>query len=139
MEKTFKNQDEEEESYNPPALPVGPDGGIDGELASAMIGQPAGVPARTPANFICLRGPCQHYWHLVTMAQEGNPEATWAHLGIEAPRQHHHTCLINPGAETDFGDDNAYECSKWDPVEESELVALQKRRDSYHERQKRNG
>jgi len=116
-------------------MPIAPDGGIDGDMAAAMMGQPAPVPSRTPEHFICLRGPCRHYWALVTMAQEGNPEETWAHLGIAAPRQHRHTCLVNPGFETDFGDDNAYECNKWDPMGESELFQLKARRDAYYESQ----
>jgi hypothetical protein len=131
VEKNSRNEDESEDTYSPPAMPVGADGGIDGALATAMIGQPALVPARSPANFVCLRGPCRHYWHLVTMAQEGNPEETWAHLGIKAPRKHHHTCLVNPGFETDFGDDNAYECSKWDPMQQPDLVQLQTNRQNY--------
>lgn len=131
VEKHSKHDDDPTDDFQPPAMPVAPDGGIDGDLAAAMIGQPAAVPNRTPENFVCLRGPCRHYWHLITMAQEGNPEETWEHLGISAPRQHHHTCLVNPGLETDFGDDNAYECNKWDPTTPQELVQLQKRRETY--------
>jgi len=132
VEKDSPRLDESEEEFTPGAIPVSPDGGIDGDMASAMLGQPAAVPARTPEHFVCLRGPCRHYWHLVTMAQEGNPEETWKHLGIDAPRQHHHTCLVNPGFETSFADDNAFECSRWDPVLEDELVQLRARRENYY-------
>jgi hypothetical protein len=68
------------------------------------------------------------------MAQEGNPEDTWKHLGIDAPRHHHHICLVNPGLETAFADDNAYECSRWDPMEPTDLVRLERRRQRYHKR-----
>jgi hypothetical protein len=121
--------DEQPDEYNPPPIVVAPDGGI----SAGFIGQPAAVPERTPANFICLRGPCRHYWHLVTMAGEGNPADTWEHLGISAPRQHHHTCLMNPGFETSFADDNAFECNKWDPIDGDELVQIRARRIRYYD------
>lgn len=131
MEKDSRHDDEPEE-FTPAAIPASADGGIDAGIAMAMVGQPPAVPARHPDNFICLRGPCRHYWNLVTMAQEGNPEETWEALGIEAPRQHHHICLVNPGYETSFGDDNAYKCSKWDPYNDGELVQIRANREAYY-------
>lgn len=128
MEKRSRRDDEPDDDYNPPAIPMGPDGPID------ALGHPPAVPERIPENFVCLRGPCRHYWTLVTMAQEGNPAETWEHLGIDAPRRHHHLCLVNPGYETAFEDDNAYECSRWDPLEPRELVQLNRRRRRYYER-----
>jgi hypothetical protein len=133
VEKNSRHDDQPEDTFSPSPIPAGPDGGIDADVAASMLGQPTAVPERSPEHFVCMRGPCRHYWHLVTMAQEGNPEETWEHLGIPAPRQHHHTCLVNPGFETDFGDDNAYKCSKWDPMLDSELVELKRRRDSYYD------
>lgn len=138
MDKNSRHDEDEEIEFEPTPIPVSPDGGIDGSLASSMIGHPPAVPERTPNNFVCLRGPCKHYWHLVTMAQEGNPQDTWDHLGIAPPRQHHHTCLVNPGYETAFSDDNAFECSRWEPYTETELNEIQKRRNAYHEREKTN-
>jgi len=133
MDKNSRHDhDEDEGGGGFAALPIGPDGGIDAELAAGMIGQPAAVPDRTPEHFICMRGPCKHYWHLVTMAQEGNPSSTWEHLGIAAPRQHHHTCTVNPGFETDFGDDNAFKCNRWDPLIDTELVQIKTRRELYY-------
>lgn len=129
MEKNSRH-DEAPEEYSPPAMPIAPDGGIDG----GMIGQPAAIPPRTAEHFVCLRGPCRHYWHLVTMAQEGNPADTWKALGIDAPRQHHHTCLVNPGWETSIEDDNVFECSKWDPLTDHDLIQLKTRREEYFER-----
>ncbi len=90
------------------------------------IGQPTPVPARTPGNFVCLRGPCRHYWHLVTMAQAGNPADTWEALGIPEPRKHHHVCLLSK--ETEFEDDNAFECNKWDPIDPLDLFQIKRRR-----------
>jgi hypothetical protein len=65
---------------------------------------------------------------MVTMAGGGNPEGTWEALGLTEPRQHHHTCLINPGMETSLNDDCVFACSRWDPVEPRELVQLRIRR-----------
>ena len=134
MQKNSRHDDEPGEEIEFPAIPAGPDGGIDAGVAAGMISQPATVPERTPENFKCLQGPCLHYWHLVTMAQEGNPEDTWEHLGIAAPRQHHYTCLLNPGYETTFADDNAYECDRHAPLMESELVQIKARREDYYRR-----
>lgn len=134
MDKDSRHHDEPEDDFTPPPIPAAPDGGIPASIAAGALGQPTTVPARTPDNFVCLRGPCRHYWHLVTMAQEGNPAETWEHLGIPAPRQHHHTCLVNPGFETGFGDDNAYECNKWDPLDDAELVQIKVRRGAYYQR-----
>lgn len=133
MEKTSRHDDEPEEEFSVSPIPAAPDGGIDAGVAAGMIGQPVTVPERHPDNFICLRGPCRHYWYLVTMAQEGNPEETWDHLGIKQPKQHHHSCLNNPGYETSFADDNAYECSRWEPMLAIELVQIGNRRSQYYD------
>jgi hypothetical protein len=103
------------------------------EVQLYQIGQPAPMPPRTPEHFVCLRGPCRYYWHLVTSAQEGNPGDTWEHLGIPQPRLHHHTCLLGP-EEVDFADDNAYECSRWDPLDPEEQVLVMQRRERYFTR-----
>lgn len=87
-----------------------------------FIGQPEPVPPRTPENFICLRGPCRFYWHLTTMAGEGNPAGTFEALGIPRPRQHHHVCLVNPGFETDLTDDNVFDCNRWEPLSHHEVT-----------------
>jgi hypothetical protein len=86
------------------------------------------IPPRHPDHFVCLRGPCRHYWHLVTMAKAGNPQETWEALGLPAPRKHHHVCRID---NTSFEDDNAFECSLWDPMDPDDLVQLRTRRERY--------
>lgn len=128
MEKESRYPDESED-FEPPMVPVSLDGGPVSGFGG--LGQPAVVPERHPDNFVCLRGPCRHYWHLTTMAQEGNPQETWDVLGIPAPRKHHHICLVNPGFETSFPDDNAYSCNKWDPILPRELARLDRRRKKY--------
>jgi hypothetical protein len=80
---------------------------------------------------MCAKGPCRHYWRLVTLADSGNPAGTWEALGIPEPRQHTHVCLVNPGMETDLGDDFVFECSRWDPIIPADLHQLEARRKKY--------
>lgn len=125
VEKDSKHHEAEDfEEDDLPAVPVvmTPEGPM-----PLPVAPPPPVPDRHPDNFICLRGPCRHYWKLVTMAGEGNPVGTFQVV----KKQIHHTCLINPGFETSFADDNAYECNLWDPTTPDQLVALSRRREDY--------
>ena len=114
---------------------VAPDGG-----AVIPVGQPAAVPAATPENFICLRGPCRHYWHLETFMASGNPKGTWGPGGlkdadgkpIRVPRQINRTCLAHPGTETELTEDCVYECNKWSPLTPGELGDREKRAEKYY-------
>lgn len=109
----------------PDAMPLGIGG------PGMAIGQPEPVPPRTPDHFVCMRGPCRHYWHVVTMAHAGNPESTWKELGIPAPRKHNHVCLRGI-EEMELEEDNVFECSLWDPMDEKDLVKLRTRREVYY-------
>jgi hypothetical protein len=51
--------------------------GPDGVPKLGGIGQPAPLPPRTAEHFICLRGPCRHFWQLQTHLVSGNPSMTW--------------------------------------------------------------
>lgn len=115
--------------FEPSAPPVAPDGGIPMGYA---VEQPIAPPSVSPEHFMCLRGPCRHYWFMKSMAGEGNPAGTWASLGLAEPRQHHHVCLVNPGMETVLNDDCVYECSKWDPMTTGESTELNLRRRAYY-------
>ncbi len=108
-----------------PLPPMAPDGGP----VPTGIGFPAGPPEATPDNSPCLRGPCRHYWKLVTTFPSGNPADTWKALGRVEPRQHHHLCLVHDGLETDLTDDCVFECSRWDPKPPTD--ELLQRRESY--------
>lgn len=116
--------------FQPAEIPVSPDGGIAPGFAG--VGTPA--PAPSFDESICTKGPCRHYWRLTTMFDAGNPAETWEALGVSEPRQRHHVCLVNPGMETNLGDDLVYECNRWDPLEEHELIQLERRRESYDRR-----
>lgn len=93
----------------------------------------ARIPAATPENFVCMRGPCRHYWRLVSDAHLGNPEETLVEIGIKG-QQVHHTCTVNPGTETSFADNVAYECSRWDPMTPREIKKIASRRKAFWRR-----
>jgi hypothetical protein len=61
------------------SIPAGqlPAMGRDGAPTAGQPGPPAPLPPATTANFICLRGPCRHYWQTTTHIESGNPKATW--------------------------------------------------------------
>lgn len=77
---------------------------------------------------ICARGPCRHYWRMVSSAPMGNPAGTFEALGLPEPRQHNHVCLAHPGTETDLGDDQVFDCNRWDPIPARALARRARRR-----------
>ena len=100
--------------------PIAPDGGF----IATSVGIGAPVPGADPARFICLRGPCVHYWERETFYASGNPKETWGEDGlrgpdgtpIRMPRQVDRTCLAHPGTETELTDELVYQCSRWAPI-----------------------
>jgi hypothetical protein len=115
---------------------IAPDGGF----APDPIGMAPSVPAATPEHFLCLRGPCAHYWELETFFASGNPSMTWdAEDGLKddsgkpvrMPRQISRSCLAQPGMETELTDDVVYACNRWTPMTARELRARDKRRAKY--------
>ena len=115
--------------------PIAPDGGF----VPGPIGVPPAVPAATPENFVCLRGPCRHYWEIETFMASGNPIETWGPDGLKdpdgnplrIPRQINRSCLAHPGTETELTEDTVYNCNRWDPLSARELRKLEKRRRVY--------
>jgi hypothetical protein len=115
--------------FSPSPLPIGPDGGP--MLAGAVL-EPAARPEPTEDNYICLRGPCRHFWHLVCSAGEGNPAGTFEALGLPEPREHHLTCTAHPGTETQLSfDELVFECNRWDPITSGEIAMADARRELY--------
>jgi hypothetical protein len=114
-----------------PMPPIAPDGGI---APGYGVGLAPAVPAATPANFVCLRGPCRHYWEVHTFMASGNPSATWGEDGlkdeagqpIRQPRQINRSCLSAPGSEMELTDDTVYFCNRWDPMTPRELRRREK-------------
>lgn len=116
--------------------PIAPDGGF----APGPIGTPPAVDAATPQNFICLRGPCRHYWQIETFVASGNPSSTWGEGGLvdpdtgkplRVPRQLNRSCLAHSGTETELTEDCVYNCNRWDPLTPRELRATAKRTAKY--------
>lgn len=111
----------------------------DGAPMAAGVGMPEPVPAATPENMVCLRGPCRHYWEVVVPFEAGNPQGTWAELRddsgepLEAPREILRTCLASPSREFDLSDACVLSCSKWDPISAAEVAALEFRRTNYYQ------
>lgn len=107
------------------------------------VGVAAGPPPATPATFMCLRGPCRHYWELKTFFDSGNPDSTWdPEIGIKdaegkpiaKPRQVTRTCLAHPGTETEITDDTVFDCNRWSPLSPREAKKLDKARRAYFKR-----
>ncbi len=138
MAKNTRQQSEDDKHKDPkakmegwepsPLPPIAADGGF---AADPGVGNMPVIPDWTPDNTMCLRGPCKHYWHLVTMTEAGNPDGTWEALGIKEPRQHDHTCLVQLGLETDLGENCVHKCSKWEPMTALEKATRQAGRDEY--------
>lgn len=128
VNKTRSLKDKSYGDFQPSSVPVAPDGGPVPGLALEGPDR----PEPTEDNFVCLRGPCRHFWHLVCSAGEGNPKGTFAALGVPEPREHHLTCTAHPGTETQLSfDEIVYECNRWDPVTASEMADTERRRRLY--------
>jgi len=112
---------EDVELPGPP--PIGTDGGI---APSHGVAGPPPLPAATPENFICMRGPCKHHVHLQTVADYGNPSGTFA--PGEEPRQHTYLCVAFPGIEIDFTEDCCFACNRWEPMLPIERNRIKSRR-----------
>lgn len=121
--------------FEPAALVVGPDGAP----VLGALGNPPPIPAATPANFVCLRGPCRHYWEFTSYMSSGNPAGTWGDDGlkddagnhIREPRQINRVCLAHPGTETELTEDCVFDCNRWDPLTPRELKRRDKRRSKH--------
>lgn len=134
-----EDEDDRDPKYR---IPLGSLDDVDlGGLAMpGPVGMAPSVPAATPEHFMCLRGPCRHYWQLETFFASGNPKETWdAEDGLKnedgtpvrMPRQISRSCLAQPGMETELTDDNVYDCNRWDPMTPRELRQQAKRRSKY--------
>ncbi len=119
--------------------PIAPDGGF---IATGPIGNGAIVPAADPRNFICVRGPCVHYWQRETFYASGNPAETWGegglvdgdHKPIRMPRQIDRTCLAHPGTETELTDELVYDCGRWLPMTPRQVRKRDKLRRAYYKK-----
>lgn len=121
------------DEFAPSPLPVGPDGQ---PKAIGPVGLPDPLPPATPDNWVCLRGPCRHYMHVVSAGEIGNPAGSFDKDNGgpgEAPRQHYHWCTAITGQYTDMGEDLVFDCNRWDPIDEDapEILGRERRRSKY--------
>jgi hypothetical protein len=121
----------------PGPLAIGPDGGI----IPGLMRPPPAAPMATAATFVCLRGPCRHYWELTTHVESGNPAGTFGPDGLKdpatgrplaAPRQINRACLVHPGTETELTDDSVYACNMWEPMSPRDLRIRLKARERFY-------
>lgn len=113
------------------------DGFVPGAVPVGM--NPPGVPlpmgpAAEPEfdNSRCLAGPCIHLWQIKTSFASGNPEGTFA-PGAE-PKKISRSCTASPSEEMDLAGLTVFDCDRWQPKSESQLLAEKKRELEYQER-----
>lgn len=98
------------------------------------VGSSEPIPELSEETTPCLRGPCRHFWTVITDVGAGNPKGTWDALGISAPKQYLHSCLYSPSHEMDLTDEAVFDCTAWDPLTEREVKDLDSRRKAYWKR-----
>jgi len=108
--------------FSPAPVPVNPEDGSPLPVEAMQMQQAPAAPAVTEENMICCRGPCQHFWHVVTLAPDG---------GISGLKQHSYSCIRNAGMETELGDDCVFDCNLWDPIDPTDLRTRDLRREHY--------
>lgn len=109
-------------TQNEPLPPMSPDGGF----APTMNFQPEPIPEATLENFICLRGPCRHYFEARNPFPAGNAAGTFA----APPTQTTRYCkAMTPPL--DLTDEVMYECNTWHPLRSAEKFALEEARDEW--------
>lgn len=144
MPEEQHEQDEEEDELERRALADYTDvdlGGVSMSPNGALvgIGQPSAAPAATPATFICLRGPCRHYWELESFIETGNPKGTFGPNGlkdaegraIREPRQISRSCT-NAVPETELTEGTIFDCNRWDPLLPDDTKARSKRIEKFY-------
>lgn len=92
------------------------------------------IPERTPENCVCLRGPCRHYWEMKVDFDYGNPAGTFEELGVSEPQLRAYSCQLD--LSMDMREHLVFECNKWDPLQENELIRIRDKRDTYQRSQK---
>lgn len=104
------------------------------------VGMASSVPAATPENFICLRGPCRHYWQTESYLDSGNPDGTFDGPNglkdadgnpIRKPRQIGRACTVAV-PETELTEGLIYDCNRWDPLLPSDTKDRAKRVEKFY-------
>lgn len=87
------------------------------------------IPEATEDNFICLRGPCRHYFEMVVHFAAGNTRGTLTSVPMLTKR----SCARIVGYEVDLTEEVVYRCNDWDPRSKEEIAAREARREEYHQ------
>lgn len=107
-----------------PVPPPAPDGGPN---MARYLGEVEPIPAATPENFICLRGPCKNYVEIHSFAEVESRGLS------HTPKQINRLCRVIPGTEIDLTDDCVFHCSEWTPLLPGEMVERNRRRALYQQ------
>lgn len=105
-------------------IPMGPQGEFVPATA-AFESEP--IPPASEDNFICLRGPCRHYFEMKVHFSAGNTRGTLTSVPILTKR----SCTRIVGYEVDLTEEIVYSCNEWDPYTPAEIDAREARRNTY--------
>lgn len=100
------------------------------ELAAHLWSQsPNPAPPFDEEHAMCLKGPCRHFWRIVTHLDTMN-----AGTLEKQPIKISMSCLRQPGMEMDLsGDEPILQCNQWEPMQVFEIAERERLRDNYHE------
>ena len=117
-----------QDEFEPAGVAMAGDGG-------PVLIEAALVTSLRDEDWICKRGPCRNFHHVVS-----NFDAQQPLTGELVPvaKQHVYACYPALGREMEIsGDAIIYECNRWDPIDPAEpaYAARSRRRESYRDRE----
>lgn len=118
------------DDFSPPPMdPTNPVGFMPGGYA-----EPYAQPAATEENFICLRGPCVHYWEQKMFLNVGNTQDVLDHAPILVSRG----CMRQAGYYYDLTDETIGDCNQWEPRDPEEIALQNQRREKFYQIKKKD-
>lgn len=109
-------------------LPIGGNPST-GFAPTAGFMEPYEQPAATPENFICLRGPCVHYWEQKMHLNVGNTRDVLDHAPMLVSRG----CMKQPGYYYDLTDETIADCNQWMPQDPDQQKKVVDRREKFYQ------
>lgn len=112
-----------------------------------FVGRPQPPLPATEEHFVCLRGPCEHYWQYETEMDLGNPAGTFGPGGLSdaegnplpLPLQINRICLRHPGTHLELTDGTVQGCNQWNPITPRMVKERTKRRVEWLKQKVTNG
>ena len=89
---------------------------------------PEPIPAATPENLVCLKGPCRHYYEAHTGIETLNSRGTLTKRPVQITR--YCRALTSP---VDLTDETVHFCRDWAPLRKAEIAELEDRRQEYYQ------